>query len=160
MASMRENASIVISAARQMRAIIELAEQIGDIETIEGQIQAQTNEYNAFISKVMDAKKMLADAEKDTAAAKEEAQKLRKDAAVYVKSAKEKADALLKEKTDEANAIAGDIISKAKNEAQSWETWTEGAKKEVAAKKLEAKDLEDKVSKLTAELNKLKARFE
>ena len=92
MASIRENASIVLSASRQMKAIIELAEQIGEIEQLENQRQAIVNEINSFAGKIMDAKKELAEVQADIPLANEEAAKVRKEAAAYAKRTKDVAE--------------------------------------------------------------------
>lgn len=155
MATMRENASIVISAARQMRAIIELAEQIGDIETVEAQLAAKVSEHNALLGKLMDAKKGLADAEKDTAAAKEEAAKLRKDATAYAKASKEKADLAAKA----ALEATGPEIQKAQDELGSYRPKILAAQDTLAGLEKDISGAQAKLDALQKAYDALKAKI-
>lgn len=155
MATMRENASIIIAASRQMRAIIELAEQIADIETLELQVTEKVNELNGMLGKVMDAKKALADAEKDTAAAKEEAAKLRKDASAYAKLQKEKAEIAATARTKAVEEEASKLLSDAKAEASSWDQRVVAAQKEFDALKAEISSAEKQLASTKASIEKL-----
>jgi dsDNA-specific endonuclease/ATPase MutS2 len=155
MASMKENAAIVISAARQMRAIIELAEQIGEIDEVAAKKQAMADEYNGFIGKLMDVKKELAAATADTQAAKDEALKLRKEAKDEAKKIKSNAEAQASAKLNEAEAKAAALVENAKKEAFSWDERVIAARDEFEKRSAEIAELDKQMISTKAKVEKL-----
>lgn len=155
MATITENAAIVVSAARQMKAIIELAEQLGDIQLYEqrlGELQKQLHEET---SKIFDAKHELTKAEEDAVAAKEEAAKLRKDATAAAKAIREKAEIFAKAKVSDATEEAGKLLSVAKTQASAFDKRVVTATAELDQKKVELAEAEKQLASTQQKLRKL-----